>query len=402
VSASVVVVDGEHRAALAVVRSLTRAGCAVTVCAAATPSLAGASRGVVAEIRTPDALEDPEGQTATVARILREREADILLPVTEPSLLNLLSLREAFPGLIIPFPDLETFRAVCDKTRVFEMAREAGIAVPADRILRASADLGILASNLRFPLVVKPARSVGLEGIQRAKFAVRYAANLAELEDAVGAFPRSAFPLHLQERVQGPGVGVFLLVWDGELLASFAHRRIREKPPSGGVSVVRESIEVEPELLERSRRLLERFAWRGVAMVEYKRDAVTGEPFLMEINGRFWGSLQLAIDAGVDFPRLLVEAACGRAPSPVHSYRSGVRLRWLWGDVDHLLLRLRCSPAQLALPAGAPGRTRAILEFLGEFVRARHEVFRLRDLGPAWRETVAWFRASLGRGGEVS
>jgi len=117
----------------------------------------------------------------------------------------------------------------------------------------------------------------------------------------------------------------------------------------------------------------------------------------MEINGRFWGSLQLAIDAGVDFPRLLVEAASRRDPAPVHSYRTGLRLRWLWGDVDHLLLRLRHSRERLALPVGAPGRVRGLAQFLAEFGRSRHEVFRRGDMAPARRETADWFRSVLGR-----
>src|SRR5690606_30931719 len=98
-----------------------------------------------------------------------------------------------------------------------------------------------------------------------------------------------------------------------------------------------------------------------------KLDAASGRPYLMEVNGRFWGSLQLAVDAGVDFPRLLVDAATGRQPSPVHEYRFGVRSRWWWGDVDHLLARLLKSGEELALPPGSPGRLAAVREFLGGF-----------------------------------
>jgi predicted ATP-grasp superfamily ATP-dependent carboligase len=76
-------------------------------------------------------------------------------------------------------------------------------------------------------------------------------------------------------------------------------------------------------------------------MEKYKLDEATGVPYLMEINGRLWGSLQLAIDAGVDFPTMLVAAATGGEPRPVTYYRSDVRSRWWWGDVDHLLLRLQ-------------------------------------------------------------
>jgi predicted ATP-grasp superfamily ATP-dependent carboligase len=66
--------------------------------------------------------------------------------------------------------------------------------------------------------------------------------------------------------------------------------------------------------------LLGQFDWQGVAMVEFKVEANTGTPYLLEVNGRFWGSLQLAIDAGVDFPALLVDAATGKPPAQSHGY----------------------------------------------------------------------------------
>jgi predicted ATP-grasp superfamily ATP-dependent carboligase len=197
----------------------------------------------------------------------------------------------------------------------------------------------------------------------------------------------------VQERVIGPGIGVFVLLWDGELLAAFAHRRIREKPPSGGVSVLSESIPLDPGLLARSDALLRDFDWQGVAMVEYKIDQKTGIPYLMEVNGRFWGSLQLAIDAGVDFPNLLVAAACGHPTPPVVDYKVGARLRWEWGDVDNLVVRLRRSRAALALPQGAPGRFKGILGFARAFgPGTRGEVLRGDDPRPFLRETLDWFR----------
>ena len=107
----------------------------------------------------------------------------------------------------------------------------------------------------------------------------------------------------LQERIEGPGVGVFVCCDRGEPVALFAHRRLREKPPSGGVSVLCESAAARSDRRATSAtRLLQALDWRGVAMVEFKRDLRDGSLRLMEINGRFWGSLQLAIDAGVEFP----------------------------------------------------------------------------------------------------
>lgn len=97
---------------------------------------------------------------------------------------------------------------------------------------------------------------------------------------------------------------------------------------------------MDEALYERTINLLDAFGWSGVAMVEYKVDERSGEPVLMEINGRFWGSLQLAVDAGVDFPRLLAEINLGGKPPRTRSYRF-VRSRWFWGDVDHAIARWR-------------------------------------------------------------
>ena len=128
-------------------------------------------------------------------------------------------------------------------------------------------------------------------------------------------------------------------------------------------------------------------------MIEYKLDGATGVPYLMEINGRFWGSLQLAIDAGVDFPALLVALALGEQPAPVCSYRVGVRSRWWLGDLDQLLARLRRTPAELALPPGSAGRLAALGEFLTLWRPGdRGEILRFADPAPACRELADWLR----------
>src|SRR5262249_38745780 len=147
-------------------------------------------------------------------------------------------------------------------------------------------------------------------------------------------------PSLVQQRIVGPGVGVFVLFDRGEIVADFAHRRLREKPPSGGASVLSESAPVDRALRDDARRLLGPLQWHGVAMLEYKQDQAGGGSYLMEVNGRFWGSLQLAIDAGVDFPHLACQLATGQRPAIDRPYAIGVKNRWLAGDLDHLLLRL--------------------------------------------------------------
>src|SRR6185503_9660028 len=168
-----------------------------------------------------------------------------------------------------------------------------------------------------------------------------HVSNAVECRRVLAALPTAAFPVLLQRRVSGVGEGFFALRWGGRTVSMFAHRRLREKPPAGGVSVYRESIALDDGLMGPGLRLLEALGWNGVAMIECKREEATGRQVIMEVNGRFWGSLQLAIDAGVDFPSLLVRCAAGETVPFSADYRVGVRSRWFWGDVDHLYLRLR-------------------------------------------------------------
>ena len=126
-------------------------------------------------------------------------------------------------------------------------------------------------------------------------------------------------------------------------------------------------------------------------MVEFKRDQRDGSLRLMEINGRFWGSLQLAIDAGVDFPALLVAMAAGETLPAASAYRLGTRSRWFWGDVDALLMILMRSRKSLNLPHSHPGRWRSVWNFLFDSAKEqREEVLRRDDPKPWVLETRRW------------
>ncbi|GAC1648826.1 MAG: hypothetical protein NVS4B3_04950 [Gemmatimonadaceae bacterium] len=391
------VTDGEQRAALAVTRSLGAAGYAVHVCSRSGHSLGGASRFARGDHTVPDALTAPDRFTGGLEAVVARINADILLPITEAALVAVLPRRARFPGLLIPFPEADIFRAVSDKERLVVEGRAVGLAIPEGTTLRAAEDLSDqLVRTLRYPVVVKPARSVSggtLSGRPGAMHSVQHATDAEALRNVIGSLEPTAFPALVQTRILGPGVGIFLLVWNGRTIATFAHRRLREKPPSGGVSVYSESVVADPALVRSSEALLARFGWSGVAMVEYKVDARTGRPYLMEVNGRFWGSLQLAIDAGVDFPKMLVDAAAGRIPAPVTAYQAGARNRWWWGDVDVLLTRMRRSAARLALPPGTPGRSAVLRDFVAATLSpGRNEILRRDDPWPFFRETWDWLR----------
>jgi len=181
-----------------------------------------------------------------------------------------------------------------------------------------------------------------------------------------------------------------LMDYDGKILAEFAHRRLRDYRPTGSGSVLRESIALTPELRESSERLLRALGCYGIAMVEYRIESNSGDAYLMEVNGRFWGSLQLAIDSGVNFPSLLVDwLTCKRFAKP--SYETGVILRWWTGDLVRTLRVLKGRPSGFA--GYFPSRISALKEFLGRQPKGtRDEILQWRDWAPSLIEPISVMR----------
>ena len=151
--------------------------------------------------------------------------------------------------------------------------------------------------------------------------------------------------------------------------------------PTGSGSSLRESIAPPEDMLAPARRLLEALEWHGVAMVEFKRDDRDGAAVLMEINGRFWNSLPLAVASGVDFPFLIYRLATEGACPERLDYRVGVRGRWLAGDLRHLAEVLRGRPAEWSGPF--PTRWRTLIDFVKPGGKDLHyDDLWLRDPAP--------------------
>jgi predicted ATP-grasp superfamily ATP-dependent carboligase len=111
-------------------------------------------------------------------------------------------------------------------------------------------------------------------------------------------------------------------------------------------------------------------------MVEF-RVRSDGTPVFLEVNGRFWNSLALAVHAGVDFPRLLARMAEDGDIDPVVAYEAGVRTRWLLGDARHLVEVWRGAPG--GFPGVFPKRLATLAACLTPVPGTYHDNFTLHD-----------------------
>ena len=106
----------------------------------------------------------------------------------------------------------------------------------------------------------------------------------------------------------------------------------------------------------------------------------------MEINTRLWGSLQLAIDSGVNFPNLLLDGELGHEPPLLEDFKQGQQLRWLLGDLDNLYITWKREDVSLMK------KLMHTLEFFKpKFKNIRHEINRMSDLKPFWFELRRYF-----------
>lgn len=386
----ILVTDGETRAALACARSLGAHGFEVHVASSVPDGLAAASRHTRASHRVADPAADPAAWADALVGLAKSLDCDWVLPLSEISLGTIYAFGLTRQCRIL-CPDEQPYAAAVDKAALLERAVELGVPTPHSVQVDDPRSLTALPHGLAYPVVAKSRWSRLYADGRWSEGGVATLRSDADLRRAAHdvAFAGGAL---IQEYVPGHGEAIFLLADRGVPLVECAHRRLREKPPSGGQSVLRESIAPDPELLDAARRLVDSLGWHGVAMVEFRR-ARDGRAALMEINPRFWGSLQLAIDAGVDFPTLLVALHDGEPVARVEA-RVGVRTRWLLGDLDHLLicLRRRSVREQLGRSVGA---------LLADFARSffdgsRSEVWRRDD----WRPFAAELRGRLraGRG----
>ena len=344
---SVLVTDGHFRKTLAVVRSLGRKGIAVTVGERTYLNTSFFSKYCTRRLVYPSPRRSPVQFIEFLQREIKENHYDCLFPMEEETLLLLAKYHsEISRYTYLLSPDLKKIEFVRDKGNLMEFAETHRIPTPmtfqippepcevqGSPVPDVVQSLNHLLDKVPIPAVIKPRISSGSFGIVYVK----------KREDLIPSYQsvhqRFPFPLIQEWIPDGGGTYGLSALFDeaSNIKAAFVHKKLRMYPVQGGPSTLREGVE-HPQIMELGLSLLKSLNWVGVGMVEFKVDSRDGVPKLMEVNPRFWGSLQLAIVSGVDFPYLILRMAKGESFEPVLRYKVGKRCRWLLlGDILHFL-----------------------------------------------------------------
>ena len=364
----VLVLDGDKIPALDIVRGLGRAGVSVTAGAPCKDAVAFRSRFARACVTYPDPADAPAAFIEWLEETLRRDRCSLVIPVTDLTVVPISKNLDRLGTLsALATESFDKMQIVCDKASTLQLARTVGVPAPASVVVRSADDLERRAETLQFPIACKPLSSSVWAPSGFRSFPVFYAFDRRELRAEVLA-RIDVCPVILQEYTQGIGVGVEVLARNGELLQVFQHRRLHELPLTGGGSTYRMSVPVDRTLRDYAARLMGALRWTGVAMIEFKVNDETGAASLMEINGRFWGSLPLSSRAGMCFAKDLYEMLVREKTPAPRPYRSGVRCRRLRDDIEWFKANLSVDPRDPAVLAGFV-RPRSIGTLLREAVR---------------------------------
>ena len=339
---SVIVTHARNRIAYNVVRSLGRKGIGVYTADSIPRAMSFASRYSTGHFIYPSPFTDPEGFIGRLIEEIGRLQVQVLIPVFEETFLLAKHSARLSNRVATVLPSYEHILLAHNKDRWVETARTLGIPVPVSGSIAELRTGQLRASDLRYPVLVKPKQGGGAWGIRQVDTPD---ALLTMLDgERCGGLPWDRF--FVQERIQGETHCVAMLCNRGRPRAMVTYRQLRDYPATGGQATMRVSIR-SPAAEAHLQRLLESLAWHGVCQADFIVDGITGTPYLIDLNPRLWGSLAQAIASGVDFPYLVYRMAREGDVEPVTGFRTGVITRWLGGELGAFLAHLRKSDAKL-------------------------------------------------------
>ena len=334
INPSILILDGDHKNALAIVRNLGKTKqYEIDVVSSSKASICLFSKYTCQKHIICSPKQKPDEYLNSIIEIIKEKNYLSIIPVSYISYqLCAKNKEEILKHSHITLTSSSNIELASSKIETYKLAEKTGVPYP--HIFELDKVDEIETIETTYPCVIKAPIELG-------KNMVDYAYSK---KDLIYKYKKMCanynFNGHLpivQKYISGEGAGFFAFYKNGECKNYFMHKRIREYPPSGGCSVVAEAYYNE-QILKDGKKLLDKLKWEGVAMVEFKKDNETGVFNLMEINAKFWGSLDLALVCGANFPQMLIDDAL-RKHFEKWNYKQK-RFQWILnGDLFHILER---------------------------------------------------------------
>lgn len=318
---------GWCRNTYAIMRNLARHGIDVYVGGPSQKTMCSVSRYCRGSFIYPSPYLYSEEFVKSVIKAAERFETGVYIPVHEEILVAAKHANEFPSWMIIPITNYDNLRSLHDKAAAMRLCESMGVSVPKTFFPASLRDLEEIQEIAQFPVIVKLRYSNGGKGVIRVR-------RRGELLEAYRALLQLAsYPPIIQDFIAGNKYfDVDVLYCHGEEIASCCRREIRHKTKDGGSPTLCAS-DYRPQLVAEVQKVLSHLKWHGVACCEFVYATDTGQSYLYEINPRYWGTLPLDIDCGVEFPYYHYQMATGQTVAKVEGYATGKVSRWILGDM---------------------------------------------------------------------
>ncbi len=309
--------------------ALIRAGWKVVAAGRVSPSMCNHIEGIIDDIAYPDPFEHSIEYVTMLANSANKHKATVVLPVHEDIFVVSRYKEALHTQAQVLVPALAELLAVHDKATVPMYAHSAGVPTPRTQVIGKRSDIQAAIDHVGLPCIVKPRFGSGAQRI-RTFWNERDLETLRQMSD----LEIERYPCLLQQWVPGLGIGVNMLMKNGEILAVTGHRRLREVPITGGPGSAHITL-TDQRIINAGMRQAQCTPFRtGVIMVEFRYDAATDNFFVVEVNPRYWASITNSLASGVNFPALHIEALVyGRSPLTPKVVTNIVESRFVMGEI---------------------------------------------------------------------
>jgi len=377
------------RSFLSVIRSLGRKGITVHAANSLPEDLALYSKYITEYFLLPP-FSDADRWKSEVISIVEKGKYDLVIPTDDSPIILLHQIKSEIERRSrVYLLDTYAYTVTNNKLQTYFFCRSLGIRVPRYLMLSKDDDPEEILKEFTFPLIIKPVSSFSPDNLERKKL-VRIAWDKETFFLILKDLFSNNSSLIIQEYFEGTGIGLEILAFRGEILAAFQHIRIHEKRiwgirNIGGASTYRKSQPVDPFLMSQARKIIRELDYTGVAMLEFRKNFEKNESVLIEINGRFWGSLPLAVAAGADFPYFLYQLLVENQKTFPQKYTCNLFCRSITEDFYWIYDEITAHKPEIKNQTGSIGKT--VVEFFNiVLLRECNDTLVLDDLRPGIKE----------------
>ena len=300
----VLVMDGGGKQTLAMVRGLKDLGCRVTVLCNTKHDTCYVSNKPDEKILNEELVKRDEEALKYLLSLVSTGKYDVLMPIGEMTTNFITSHEDEFKKYVkLACAPRNIYIKAFNKQTTFDQAMKSGIPCPYTR--QSGQDIEDYLKNAHFPIIIKPRQGLGSIGFHKFKTEQEFRERLADPAFNVDDYVVQEF-VHFENRI---GTNLFVDA-KGNICTSYAVDVLRWFPIDAGAGVLIQTVDAH-EVLQYAGKLLQDLGWQGFANVAFMIEKESGEPRLLEINGRIPASVKMAYMCGCNISRQFLEMIYG-------------------------------------------------------------------------------------------